>query len=215
LGCYTAPVLPNKRDMTDNHVYFAIVNAAERATRQPYGQQLLRQMVSHVTGLPPDLYCIATEPSGRPAVTDRDGTPSAIFISLSHSGTHLAVAATAVGPIGIDIELAKPRRDLAGIAEAAFGQTERRRCERDGPNGFYRIWTLREAIAKALGTGLAMVTDRVDRVADGPDEGYWNWQGWQLAHHRIAAGLSLALAVRPDNALPGHIVWRDVTLDSA
>nr|WP_298689253.1 4'-phosphopantetheinyl transferase superfamily protein [uncultured Dongia sp.] len=123
----------------------------------------------------------------------------------------MAAAATAVGPIGVDIELARPGRNLPGIAEAAFGQAERRRCNRDGANGFYRTWTLREAIAKALGAGLAMAADRVDRVAAGPDEGYWDWQGWQLAHHRLAAGLSFAMAVRPDHALPGEIVWQNVT----
>jgi phosphopantetheinyl transferase len=201
--------------MTDNRVYFAIVNIPERAARQAYGQQVLRQVVSQVTGLPPDLYCIATEPSGRPVATVRDGTPAGIFISLSHSGVHLAAVATAIGPIGVDIERAKPRRNLAGIAQAAFGPAERRRCDRDGADGFYRIWTLREAIAKALGAGLVMAADRVDRVADGPDEGYWKWQGWQLAHHRVAAGLSFAVAVRPDHALAENIVWQDVTPDGS
>ena len=38
---------------------------------------------------------------------------------------------------------------------------------KEGITEFYRIWTLREAIAKATGEGLVMAMDGVDRVGGG------------------------------------------------
>lgn len=119
-----------------------------------------------------------------------------IFISLSHSHASLACAATRLGPVGIDLEVARPHRDLAGIAGFAFGPKEQSRAAAEGADGFYRIWTLREAIAKADGIGLAQAADRNDRVESGPATGDWCWQGWHLTHRVLDPGKHLAIAVR-------------------
>lgn len=139
------------------------------------------------------------EPSGRPIVENAscDRAPS---ISLSHSGGWVAVAASDAGAIGIDIEVHRPRRNLNGIAAAAFGPDEQWLVASDGAEGFYRIWTLKEAMAKASGEGIAMVADRRDRVANGPKQGVWRVSigaaPWLLAHARPVSGLSLAVAIR-------------------
>lgn len=131
---------------------------------------------------------------------------------MAHSGPLLACAATLLGPIGVDIERPRPGRDLTGIADAAFGPAEIRRSACGGPAAFYRIWTLREAIAKAMGEGLALVADRSDRAAEGPDEGSWRWQDWCLAHYRQPGDVCLALALRPHDATVGEIDWHDITV---
>jgi phosphopantetheinyl transferase len=174
------------------------------------------QALSRLVGQKEPNYQIITAESGRPiVVTDHpvaDGTETGIFVSLSHSGNWLAGAATALGPVGIDIELMRAGRDLSGIAEIAFGPEERRRAIRDGAPGFYRIWTLREAIAKAHGIGLAMAADGHDRVNDGPDEGNWCWDRAQLAHWRLSADLALALAVFPVSPQP-EMAWERIASD--
>lgn len=187
-------------------VYFAVAKIADLTARSTLGRQILLQAVSMVTGQVPDQYCIATEASGRPLAVPRQGSDKEVFVSLSHSGTWLAGAATALGPVGIDVEVMRPERDLEGIADIAFGPAERRRYARDGRCGFYRIWTLREAIAKAHGTGLDMAADGRDRVSDGPDEGTWQWQSGHLAHWRQAPNLALALALWPSTPL-ADIAW--------
>ncbi|MBI2255702.1 MAG: 4'-phosphopantetheinyl transferase superfamily protein [Proteobacteria bacterium] len=166
-------------------------------------------MVRIILGQPKASFEIAAEASGKPVVT---GHPE-IFISISHSQASLACAATQIGPIGIDLEIARPHRDLAGIAAFAFGPREQIRIAQEGADGFYRIWTLREAIAKANGIGLIEAADRRDRVESGPVTGDWRWQDWHLTHRILAPGRHLAIAV---HAPAVEIIdWRRVTPNGA
>ena len=41
---------------------------------------------------------------GRPVITDTDGTPAPLYLSLSHSGDH-AMAGLSSSPVGVDLEL--------------------------------------------------------------------------------------------------------------
>ena len=162
---------------------------------------LLSRMLSEVWGAAPEKVQICSESSGRPylAPVFSQRPP---FISISHTRGWVACAATEIGPVGIDIERQRPNRDHAGIAAVAFGPREAARAGSSG-TAFYRIWTLREAISKACGQGLALAADGLDRVHDGPDEGHWfatSDQGtWALSHGPINDDTSLATAV----LLPG------------
>jgi len=124
--------------------------------------------------------------------------PAGPSVCVSHSRGLVACAFTGSGIVGIDVEVHRPRA-YSAIAEFAFGPGERARMGRDGADAFYRIWTLREAMAKATGDGLALATDGRDRAADGPDEGRWvahsDGGRWLLAHRRPQPGVSLAIAV--------------------
>jgi 4'-phosphopantetheinyl transferase len=119
-------------------------------------------------------------------------------VCVSHSRGLVACAFAPSGALGIDVEVHRPRA-YSAIAEFAFGPGERTRMGLDGADAFYRIWTLREAMAKATGDGLALATDGRDRAADGPDEGRWvarNDGGrWLFMHSRPQPGVSLAIAV--------------------
>ncbi|CAN5922278.1 hypothetical protein BH11PSE3_BH11PSE3_34570 [soil metagenome] len=141
----------------------------------------------------------------RPRRIDVDGRgkpvirgASAPHISISHTRSTIAVAASTVGPVGIDVEYRDPDRDLNRLAAAAFGIAERRAVVAHGASAFYRIWTLREAISKATGDGMAFVTDGVDRVPIAVADGILvaTGDGWLVAHHTLQPELSLALAVR-------------------
>ena len=77
--------------------------------------------------------------------------------SLSHSGDY-AVCALSDAPIGVDIEQCRPRSFLS-LAERYFTPDE---CERlralstnDRTTAFYRLWTAKESVLKALGVGLS------------------------------------------------------------
>src|SRR5262249_20847138 len=167
--------------------------------RSLVARALLRKMIVYTTGIPPEGWLFEAEPSGRPIVRNAscDRVPS---ISLSHSGGWVAVAASDAGVIGLDIEVHRPHRNFKGIATAAFGPKEQWLVAADGAAGFYRIWTLKEAMAKASGEGIAEVADRTDRVANGPKEGVWRVSigvtPWLLAHTTPVSGLSLAVAIR-------------------
>lgn len=88
---------------------------------------------------------------------------------------------------------------------------------RDGLAGFYRIWTLREAIAKATGDGLGLVIDSMDRVATAPASGYWVAADrcWHLASLEPRVGITMALAVgaapptQASSWRPRSLAWLD------
>ncbi len=117
-------------------------------------------------------------------------------LSLTHSGRLAVAALCAGGDLGIDLECRRPR-DFAALAARAFGPREQAAVAADGENAFYRIWTLREAFAKATGHGLAEATDGADRFAR--DRGHAPWTAdanWSFASPACVPGHSLAIAVR-------------------
>ena len=71
-----------------------------------------------------------------------------------------------------------------------------------GVSAFYRIWTLREAISKATGNGMALVMDRVDHVPISMMDGSLVAAGdeWLFAHEVIAQEFSVALVIRVASA---------------
>ena len=84
-----------------------------------------------------------------------------ISFNVSHSGYHGLIAFTqGQQRLGVDVEARSRWRDFDGIAEMVFGPNER--AEIASENGlakahlFFRFWTLKEALVKALGTGLSI-----------------------------------------------------------
>lgn len=159
-------------------------------------------------------WAIGIEASGRPsAYHPRSG--SRLALSIAHTGAWIAAAVCDSGEIGIDIERRDPSRDHLGIAELAFGTAGRDMVSRGGADAFYRLWTLREAMGKATGEGLAMTVDATDPIAAGPHTGYWVAADsrWLLAHLELPFEVSLALAVRSEAPVaardwrPRHYLW--------
>lgn len=90
-----------------------------------------------------------------------NGQPAPTSFNVSHSGCHGLIAfARGQQRLGVDVEARSRRRDFDGIAEMVFGPNER--AEIASANGlakarlFFRIWTLKEALVKAFGTGLSI-----------------------------------------------------------
>ena len=100
---------------------------------------------------------------GKPYAIVGDRTVPVSF-NVSHSDAHGLIAFAPSGRLGIDVEFRRENRDFDGIAERVFGATERRAVE--GATGsdkvllFYRLWTMKEALIKALGTGFSLNPSR-------------------------------------------------------
>ncbi|WP_411699137.1 4'-phosphopantetheinyl transferase family protein [Conyzicola sp.] len=88
------------------------------------------------------------------------------FVSLARAGELVAVAATVRGAIGIDIETVE-RVAASGFDDVAFTDTERDRIARADDADLLRatLWTAKEALLKATGTGLRTDPRQVE-VAD-------------------------------------------------
>jgi phosphopantetheinyl transferase len=178
--------------------------------RRALGRALVRELLAERLG--PGPWTLIADRDGKPHVAELAARPG-IGISISHGGALVAAALSTLGPVGVDVERNDPERDVQAIAAYAFGPQEQGAVRAGGAGAFYRIWTLREAMAKAVGTGLAMVTDGMDRVAAAPVEGAWRSHDgrWLLACRALPAGYSAALAVDLQIGMApreGAIEWR-------
>ncbi|MDE2868074.1 MAG: 4'-phosphopantetheinyl transferase superfamily protein [Chloroflexota bacterium] len=88
-----------------------------------------------------------------------DETPSPVGFNVSHAGSHGLIAVAPRGRIGVDIEERVPRDDLNDLTDAVLGPNEKREFVLLHGNRrthfFYRMWTLKEALIKALGHGFS------------------------------------------------------------
>lgn len=122
-----------------------------RRTSYMAGRALLAAWCQCRYGCPalPDML---TGPHGRPAFRD-PGLPD---FSISHSGDWLWLA---VGEptLGLDVEQQRPRRNLQKLMAHVLSARELAwvAVQSDELRAFYRLWTLREAVLKASGRGLA------------------------------------------------------------
>lgn len=134
-----------------------------------------------------------------------NGSPASVSFNVSHSGSHGLIAVAPSGRIGVDVEERAPRRDFDRLIEAAFGRNEQAALNNaSGENRtrlFYKLWTIKEALIKALGTGLSY--DPADFEAppsmrNGAVRAAWrfprmpalNWRVDDLGDERFAAALA-------------------------
>jgi 4'-phosphopantetheinyl transferase len=143
---------------------------------------------------------ILAGPGGAPVLEHPDGTRPP-FISISHSNMMVACALSRAGRIGVDIEQARAARPVAAIADTVFGSDERDRVVRYGAAEFYRIWTLREALAKATGAGFPLVVGKTDLVPAGPDPTRCRLgeTGWTLGHWALPGDYTIGLAIEAES----------------
>jgi len=141
---------------------------------------------------------------GRPLLY-RDDKLSTIAVSLSHSRAIAACAISALGLVGIDVEF-RADRPFEAIAATAFGPKEQRAVAREGLKAFYRIWTLREALAKAAIGGISRITDGRDYFGEAPSDDIWrstiDSQGWVFWSGVIAGDYAVAVAMTPQSPVP-------------
>lgn len=105
-------------------------------------------------------------PQPESSQTSSPNSQPAISFNLSHSGD-LAVVAVATGvEIGIDIERLRPVKHLDDLARRYFHPNELRRVlSQDGTprlEMFFRCWTRKEAVLKAIGTGVQYPLETID-----------------------------------------------------
>ncbi|WP_454918911.1 4'-phosphopantetheinyl transferase family protein [Xanthobacter sediminis] len=162
----------------------------------------LRRRLAAALAVAPSAVAFDAGPAGKPFLRAVEG----LDFNVSHSGGFALVALSRVGPVGVDIEQARTGVDILGIARAHFAPQEHEALARlpAGRRGaaFYRLWTLKEAIAKAHGTGIATGTPTVpaplwlgaEPEAGAPDR-VCGARVWRLAAPR---GHAAALALVPE-----------------
>jgi len=135
---------------------FAAVRRAGPRRARVAARATLRRVLGARLGLAPPAVPLARTPAGKLVLAPGWGA-AAGDCSVSHTDG-LAAVAVAPLPVGVDVE----RRDPAALREAAAAflhPAERRAlADRDraaGDDLLALLWTGKEAVAKALGTGFA------------------------------------------------------------
>jgi len=130
---------------------------------------VLRELLGRYLRERPGAVVLNVGRNGKPQLTG--DARRALSFNLSHSQQLALYAFTAVGSIGVDVELVREQGSRAGgdrvaLARRAFGEREARRLNALQPAArereFLRLWTRHEAELKRRGTGLgaASVEDR-------------------------------------------------------
>jgi 4'-phosphopantetheinyl transferase len=176
-------------------------------------KSLLRDLLTVAAGttLPP--LTLARNCSGKPTLLSANG-PSKMRVSLSHCGSYALAAVTDLGEIGVDLEVRDPRRSIFEIAAYAFGPLERQTVASGGLRAFYRIWTLREAYAKACGAGFSILVDGRDYFPEAPDAVVWqsaiDGRQWLLSTGDLPEDHAVAVAIALQSPLNADRSW-DIT----
>jgi len=126
-----------------------------------------RELVLAYTSCPPEQQRWDRDERGRPLVVE----PCGLHVSLSHAEAVVAAAVSWDAPVGVDVERLRPLPDRDALARTALSASEQQALDalpdelRDAQ--LLRFWTRKEAVAKALGTGLATHLREVVTTAGG------------------------------------------------
>lgn len=147
-----------------------------------------------VFGAAPCCHCDGDH--GKPVIA---GAGEELHFSFSRSGPAAAIAVAST-PIGIDIEVSRPRQDVGALAERFFSAEEAQyltTLDREGAAAaFLRLWTRKEAILKATGEGVLGALDTPvlrEPEATSPDEGLL-MAGWWVTDLDLGRAVTGAVA---------------------
>lgn len=191
-------------------------HVAVRALRYRHWQDRQGRLIARLlliaalrdAGLPTSLDALTWNEFGRPCLP----VPGAF--SIAHSGGRVLCAWADRGGVGVDVEQVRPVQpgdyvdllsadEKAGIAGAA-----------DPSQAFLRLWTVKEAVAKAAGLGLMG-----EALPESATTGLIRFAGrdWRVAC-RAAYGYLIALAADledPEKAEWKQIEWQSLRLGSS
>ncbi|OIN14401.1 4'-phosphopantetheinyl transferase family protein [Oceanisphaera psychrotolerans] len=181
------------------------------------GRYLLRHLLAERLGLAPDRIPIHIDARGKPRLEQ-----AGWHFNISHSGDLLALAFGNRGSLGLDIEgrqLSPPQ--ITRLARRYLSEPEQQWLSRGTrPEAdFLRLWTVKEAVLKADGGGIANNLQRVHWQPDDScatlDQHPYRLYQYPLAH----SWLTLAIDSQSEagEALPGaeptHLRLPDLPLE--
>ncbi|TFL18395.1 4'-phosphopantetheinyl transferase family protein [Jannaschia formosa] len=162
------------------------------------GRGRMREILARWTGSAPDALQFEEGAAGKPRLQQGP------CFNLSHSAGIACLAVHPDRPLGVDIEAPRPVEE--GVAARFFSAAERAELAALSPElwraGFFRCWTRKEAVVKALGLGMGAPLDRFDvtltpgsparvtRCEIGPPG------DWHLTHLSLPQGIVGAVALR-------------------
>lgn len=177
----------------------ALLDAAERQRAERFlrnsdrwryvrAHAAMRRVLAAETGCQPDKLVFVVGKYGKPALAD-----GGLNFNLSHSGDHAVLATSLDAEVGIDIEVRAT--DIQGISRLVLTDRELESFSAlpaDGQEAaFLRAWTRKEALLKAVGSGLSVDPRSIEvGLADVPEMPDLAGQSWMLRDFTLAAPTS-------------------------
>lgn len=129
----------------------------------------LRFVLGRCLGVSPASLRFASTPDGKPHIVDRDAHLDLRF-NMAHSGELALIAVTVGREVGVDVEEEKSLDDLMALAGGLFTAAEVGALmalpASARPSAFFRCWTQKEALVKAVGKGLRYPLDQFEVSLD-------------------------------------------------
>lgn len=175
---------------------------------------LQRRLLALYGGLAPQALVVEPDAMGKPRLVR-----GAVSFNGSESGGIALFAVAQAAEIGVDIEAVRPERADPRLARRYFHPEEAAKLETlDGAvrtQGFFAVWTRKEALVKAAGLGLRipLASFRVGVLPEEPAGplGYENdWpagRGWRLVALPLGADHVGTLALPADAPDPLLLDW--------
>jgi 4'-phosphopantetheinyl transferase len=167
------------------------------------GRGLLRQALGRALDLAPEVVSFGVNAHGKPTLAD----PSEIAFNLAHSGDYVMAAVGRARAVGVDVERHRPDLDALAVGRQVFTAGELAVIAAAPPEQrhdlFFRQWTFKEAVVKAVGIGLSLDLKRFEVVFSGEPrlvshgvEELGDPADWRLTTLPVDPGYSAALAVQ-------------------
>jgi 4'-phosphopantetheinyl transferase len=157
-------------DAVDDAACWLSADECERARRFVHAHDrrwyqrshaVLRTLLANRLRRRPDQIAYRAGPAGKPELTDHP-----LQFSLAHCHGRAAVAITADHCVGVDVETPRPINGVADLARECLSRDEYRQfgalADGDCSEAFLVAWTRKEAVLKALGTGLLRPPAAID-----------------------------------------------------
>jgi len=199
-----------------------LLDQAERERRDRYafeadrarfavGAALLRLVAGRMLGVAPERVAVdrscrtCGRPHGKPGLGE--GNP---HLSVSHSGSYVAVAACPEAPVGVDVEHAARRTDYQALVKHVLSPEEAPAAV--DAASFLRYWVRKEALIKATGDGLGAGLRKV--MVSPPQEAprllsYPGQPGLRAALHDLAGRPGHPAAVAVLTSCPLEVTEHD------
>lgn len=196
--------------------YWSWLSEPERQAAQRFVRELhrrryavchgkVRLLLSHYLGIAPQAVCFGRQTLGKPFLLDASGGPHALRFNLSHSGDWMLLAA---GPreLGVDIEVWDPCHDPESLAGEILAPNELEYwlilSPAERAAAFYRFWTRKESLAKAVGSGIGIGVASIETTTGslakflGLPKDCGKPSDWHLIDLDFGAGISGAMSRR-------------------
>jgi len=103
--------------------------------------------------------------NGKPLLAGEFAT-AGIHFNLAHTGDLALMAITRIGRVGVDVEWARPIKNVDELVARFFSKREdelfQKVSARQKPVAFFNLWTRKEALLKATGEGITRSLNLVE-----------------------------------------------------